>query len=118
VWPKFDQIKTKFGVPGVLMKAIKSCKFQLDWDDALGEQGVSKNPIVHFIIQFPLKLFFSPISFSVQESVDPKEHFRPLKQKSIFDQKWKKTMGEKGEKKGEKNFFSEQFYFLHDILYR
>jgi hypothetical protein len=39
---------TKVGVPGVLMKAIKSCKFQLDRDAALGVQGVSKNPIVHF----------------------------------------------------------------------
>jgi hypothetical protein len=29
-------------------------KFQLNRDAALGVQGVSKNPIVHFIIQFPL----------------------------------------------------------------
>jgi hypothetical protein len=40
-------------IPGVLKKAIKSCKIQLDRDAALGVQGVSKNPIVHFIIQFP-----------------------------------------------------------------
>jgi hypothetical protein len=48
---QLHRIVTKFGVPGVLMKAIKSCKFQLDRDAALGVQGVSKNPIVHFIIQ-------------------------------------------------------------------
>jgi hypothetical protein len=57
---------------------------QPDWDAALGVQGVSKNPIVHFIIQFPLQTFFSPFSFSVQVSVDTKEHLRPLKQKSTF----------------------------------
>jgi hypothetical protein len=45
---------TKLGVPGVLMKAIKSCKFQLDRDAALGVQGATKNPNVLFIIQFPL----------------------------------------------------------------
>jgi hypothetical protein len=52
---KFElhRIGTRFGVPGLLMKAIKSCKLQLDRDDALGGQGVYKNPIVHFIIQFP-----------------------------------------------------------------
>jgi hypothetical protein len=51
-------IVTKFDVPGVLMKAIKFCKFQLDQDAALGVQGVSNNPMVHFIIQFPLQKFF------------------------------------------------------------
>jgi hypothetical protein len=47
---------SQFGVPGVLMDyAIKSCKFQPDQDAAaLGVQGVSKNSIVHFVIQFPL----------------------------------------------------------------
>jgi hypothetical protein len=38
-------------------------------------------------------MIFFQISFSVQVSVDPKEHFRPLKQKSIFYQKWQKTVG-------------------------
>jgi hypothetical protein len=28
------------------MKAIKSCKFQLDRDAALGVQGVTTNPVV------------------------------------------------------------------------
>jgi hypothetical protein len=51
---QLHQIVTKFGVPGVLMNVIKSDKFQLDQDAALGVQGVSRNPIVHFIIQFPL----------------------------------------------------------------
>jgi hypothetical protein len=52
---KLHRIVTKFGVPaGVLMKAIKCCKFQVDRDAALGVQGITKNLIVHFIIQFPL----------------------------------------------------------------
>jgi hypothetical protein len=38
---------------GVLMKVIKSGKFQLDWDAALEYRVIQKNPIVHFIIQFP-----------------------------------------------------------------
>jgi hypothetical protein len=50
---QLHRILTKFGVL-VLMKAIKFCKFQLDRDAALGVQAVSKNPLVHFIIQFPL----------------------------------------------------------------
>jgi hypothetical protein len=33
---------TKFGAPGVLMNAIKSCKIQLDQDAALGVQGASR----------------------------------------------------------------------------
>jgi hypothetical protein len=51
---QLHRIITKFGVPGVLMKAIKSCKLQLDPGGTLGVKGVSKNPVVHFIIQFPL----------------------------------------------------------------
>jgi hypothetical protein len=51
---QLHQIVTLFGVPGILIKVIKSCKCQLDQDAALGVQGVSINPIVHFIIQFPL----------------------------------------------------------------
>jgi hypothetical protein len=51
---QLHRIVTKFGIPGVLTKAIKSCKIQLNRDAALGVQGVSKNPIVHFINQFPL----------------------------------------------------------------
>jgi hypothetical protein len=43
---QLHRILTKFGVPGVLRKAIKSYKFQLDRDAALGVQGFSKNPIV------------------------------------------------------------------------
>jgi hypothetical protein len=42
VWPKLmkkfqlHRIVTKFGVPGVLMNVIKSCKFPLDRDTAVG----------------------------------------------------------------------------------
>jgi hypothetical protein len=36
------------------MNVIKSCKIQLDRDATLEVQGVSKNPILHFIIQLPL----------------------------------------------------------------
>jgi hypothetical protein len=82
------RIVTKFGVPGVLMKAIKSCKFHLDQDAALGVQGAPSN--------FHSKNDFFQISFSVQVSVDQKEHFRPLKQKT---------------------FFLCTILFLHDILY-
>jgi hypothetical protein len=60
------------------MKAIKSWKFQLDQDATLGVQGVSKNPIVHFMIS-TLKMIFFQFFSSVQVSVDLKEHFRPLK---------------------------------------
>jgi hypothetical protein len=51
------------GVPGVLIETIKYCKFQLDRDAALGVQGVSKNPIVHFIIQLFLKMIFFKFNF-------------------------------------------------------
>jgi hypothetical protein len=51
---QLHQIVTKFGVAGVLMNAIKPFKFQHDWDAAFGVQGMSTNPIVHFINRFPL----------------------------------------------------------------
>jgi hypothetical protein len=41
---QLHRIITTFGVPGVLMKVIKSCKTQLDRDAALVVQGVLKNP--------------------------------------------------------------------------
>jgi hypothetical protein len=77
------QFNHKFGVLGVLIKVIKSCRSQLNRDAALGVQGVSKNhPIsISMIISssnFHSKNYFFQISFSDQVSVDPKEHFRPL----------------------------------------
>jgi hypothetical protein len=46
---QLHQIVTEFGVAGVLMNAIKSCKVQLDRDAALAVHGMSTNPIVAYI---------------------------------------------------------------------
>jgi hypothetical protein len=62
------------------MKAIKSCKFQLDQDATLGVQGVSKNPIVglHFIINFHSKNNFFPICHIHMKSLVPKRYKRQI----------------------------------------
>jgi hypothetical protein len=74
VWPKLTRnFLTKFGVAGVLMKAIKSCKFQLDRDAALEVQGVTKKSYCTFSSSnFHSKNDFFQIPFAVQVLVDPK----------------------------------------------
>jgi hypothetical protein len=67
---QLHRIVSKFGVPGVLMKAIKSYKFQLDRDAALGGQAGLFNKILLFISSsnfhtkncFPNFIFSSGVS--------------------------------------------------------
>jgi hypothetical protein len=104
---QLHRIVTKFGVPGVLVKAIKSIGMQL-WE-YLGTGCFKKSYCTFHHPIFTLNIFFLPIAFSVQVSVDPKEHFRPLNRNLFFEQKWQKTVAIQKVK---------SFYFLHDILYR
>jgi hypothetical protein len=58
----------------------------------LGCRFGSTGSLKKILSNFHCKNDFFPITFSVQVSVDPKEHFIPLKQKSIFLPKMAKTV--------------------------